>query len=70
MDKTLYFDEDRDYKKLLQEYFDNGYSTSWLKGYAACLYASMIIDDEKKGELSCFIGELREKKLEEEKDND
>jgi len=63
MDKTLHFSPDKDYKKLLQQYYDSGYSTSWLKGYVACLYASGIIDD--RNELDCFIEKLREKELEE-----
>jgi len=60
MDKTLYFNEDKDYKKLLQKYYDynTGYNKNWLRGYVACLFASMIIDDVKRCELNSFIEEL------------
>jgi len=63
MDKTLYFNKDKDYEKLLQRYYDNSYSTSWLKGYVACLYGSMIIDDVKRHKLNSLIGELREDEI-------
>ena len=70
MDKTLYFNEDKDYKKVLQKYYDgngqdyqikSGYSKEWLRGYVACLYGSIIIDDEKRFELNSFIENLKEK---------
>ena len=72
MDKILHFNEEKDYKKLLQQYFDgngqncqvkSGYNKEWLKGYVACLYGSMIIDDIKRHELNCFIEKLREKEI-------
>ncbi len=67
MTKTLYFNEDKDYKKLLQEYYihpgdyqvGSGYSKDWLYGYVACLYGSMIIDDKKRLELNNFIKNLK-----------
>ena len=57
---TLYIDPNKDYEKLLQEYYCNskGYDISWLKGYVACLYASMIIDDMKLYELNDLINKL------------
>jgi len=66
MTKTLYFNEDKDYKKLLDEYYihpedyqvGSGYGKDWLYGYVTCLYASMIIDNEKWLELRSFIEEL------------
>ena len=66
MQKTLYFDDKKDYKKILQKYYvhpedhrvGSGYSKDWLYGYVACLYASMIIDDKKRYELNCFIEKL------------
>ena len=69
MDKVLYINEDKDYKKLLQKYYihpgdyqvGSGYSKDWLYGYVACLYASMIIRDEKRLELNCFIKEMGRK---------
>jgi hypothetical protein len=60
MDKTLYFNEGKDYKKLLQDYFTHTRSKDWLNGYVSCLYASMIIDNESLFELNCFIKELKE----------
>ena len=54
MTKTLYFNEDKDYEKLLQKYYCS-HDKDWLHGYVACLYGSMIIDDEKRHELNCFI---------------
>lgn len=65
MDKTLHFSEKKDYKKLLQKYYDNGYSTSWLKGYVACLYGSLIIDDIKRQELNCFIAKFKKEEVKE-----
>jgi len=68
MTKTLYFNEEKDYKKVLQQYYDGngqdyqvkgGYNKEWLRGYVTCLYTSMIIDDVKRYELNCFIEELR-----------
>ena len=67
MTKTLYFNQEKDYKKLLQEYYiqpnnyqvGSGYSKDWLYGYVACLYGSMIIDEEKRLELNCFIEEMK-----------
>jgi hypothetical protein len=67
MQKTLYFNEEKDYKKLLDKYYihpendqvGSGYSKDWLYGYVACLYGSMIIDDKKRNELNCFIAELK-----------
>ena len=69
MEKTLYFNEDKDYKKVLQNYYihpgdyqvGSGYSKDWLYGYVACLYGSMIIDDVKRQELNCFIEEMKSK---------
>ena len=66
MTKTLYFNEEKDYKKLLDKYYihpedcqvGSGYSKDWLYGYVACLYGSMIIDDEKWLELRSFIEEM------------
>lgn len=66
MQKTLYFDDKKDYKKILQKYYDNGYSTSWLKGYVACLYGSLIIDEKNRFGLNCLIEKLREKEIKEE----
>ncbi len=71
MNKTLYFNEDKDYKKLLQKYYVNpgdyqvnsGHSKDWLYGYVACLYGSMIIDDIKRHELNCFIEELKKEEM-------
>ena len=67
MTKTLYFNEEKDYKKVLQKYYihpgdfqvGSGYSKDWLFGYVACLYGSMIIDDEKWLELRSFIENLK-----------
>ncbi len=69
MSKTLYFNEGKDFKKLLKEYYihpgdyqvGSGYSEDWLYGYVACLYASMIINDKKRHELNCFIKEMGKK---------
>ena len=68
MEKTLYINQKKDYKKLLQKYYispnnfqvGGGYTKDWLYGYVACLYGSMIIDDKKRYELNCFIEGLRE----------
>ena len=68
MSKTLYFNEDKDYKKLLDKYYihpgnpnvGSGYSKDWLFGYVACLYGSMIIDDIRRHELNNFIEEMDE----------
>jgi len=64
---TLYINQDKDYKKLLQKYYlspenpniGSGYSKDWLYGYVACLYGSMIIDNQKRYELNNFITELK-----------
>jgi len=67
MQKTLYFNEEKDYEKILKKYYispnnyqvGSGYSKDWLYGYVACLYASMIISDEKRKELNGFIEKLK-----------
>jgi len=64
---TRYYNQDKDYKKLLQKYYihpgdyqiGSGYSKDWLYGYVACLYGSMIIDNQKRYELNNFITELK-----------
>ena len=58
-EKVLYINQEKDYEKLLQKYYANGYSTSWLKGYIACLYGSLIIEDTKRYELNCLIEKLK-----------
>jgi len=63
--KALYFNAKKDYKKLLLNYYNNGYSTSWLYGYTACLYGSLIIDEKKRFGLDCLIGKLRDKEIKE-----
>ena len=59
MTKTLYFNEEKDYKRLLEKYYCS-HGKDWLFGYVACLYGSMIIDEEKRLELNSFIEELKD----------
>ncbi len=69
MDNTVtrHYNQDRDYKKLLKEYYispddyqvGSGYKKDWLYGYVSCLYGSMIIDDKKRYELNSFIKGLK-----------